>query len=127
MDMRLSKLRELVKDREAWRAAVHGLQRVERLNNSGFYFGDLKSANSLCKTLGARGGEWVFLVVSEAGEERLDRQASGDPPPRPLLHCEEQMSVLGALRACDCRWPLGPRSQPWLHGAPFRAGYRKVT
>ena len=28
MDMRLSKLREMVKDREAWRAIVHGLQRV---------------------------------------------------------------------------------------------------
>ena len=28
MDMRLSKVQEIVKDREAWRAAVQGVQRV---------------------------------------------------------------------------------------------------
>ena len=40
VDMNLSKLQEIMKDREAWRAAVHGvakgLDRTERLNNNVF-------------------------------------------------------------------------------------------
>ena len=33
MDMNLSKLQEMVKDREAWRSAVHGVTESDKLSN----------------------------------------------------------------------------------------------
>ena len=40
MDMNLSKLQEIVKDREAWHAAVHGVAKsdmIKQLNNNNYY------------------------------------------------------------------------------------------
>ena len=38
MDMRLSKLWQMVKDREAWCAAVHRVTKTEQLNNNVYLY-----------------------------------------------------------------------------------------
>ena len=48
MDMSLNKLQEIVKDREAWSAATHGVTKesdtTERMNNSTIYYSHAHSS-----------------------------------------------------------------------------------
>ena len=64
MDMSLSKLREIVKHRDAWRAAVHGVAKSPtRLNNS----------NKNVKSQAQRNVFFVAIFIcSEAGVEYED-------------------------------------------------------
>ena len=49
MDMRLGELQELVMDRVAWRAAIHGVFQARILENESTYMLQFSSAQSLSR------------------------------------------------------------------------------
>ena len=65
MAVSFSKLQKMVKDREAWHAAVHGLQKLDRTE------GLNKNNNCSTKQLGATCKKWVWLYSNKTVHNRL--------------------------------------------------------
>ena len=84
MDMSLSKLRETVKDRETWHAAVHRVAKTQQLNNSCLFSAFLSdmlvftSISTLCL--------WLLSHCSSSMPSLSllqDLHSAIPPPPRP--------------------------------------------
>ena len=71
MDLSLSKLRDMVKDRKAWRAAVHGVEQSQtRLSDyttmdvAEHYFSHI----SYKRVISSREGVWLYLLMVGSGK-----------------------------------------------------------
>ena len=76
MDMNLSKLQEIVKDREAWHAAVYGAEKSQtRLSNWTTITTLIMSANGrnqFCKTLSLENKQMIHVLEKSRVLWKLD-------------------------------------------------------
>ena len=113
MDMSLSELRELVMDRKAWRAEVHGVQRVghdwaTELNR--------KDNNVLViLALGFPGGSVVKNPPANAGDSRVRVWSLSREDP-----LEKELGILSSILAWVSPWTREPGRLHTIHGLTER-------
>ena len=118
MDMSLSKLREMVKDREAWRAAVHGITNNQtRLSNwttTAYSLGITWHANGSCSTY-----TWIkpiFFFLTR----RKDLKFWSD-------HATLLADLTAAHKQEGWEGETGPDARSWLCGSSWRRNRREHT